>query len=92
VVVGVDDFAVADLLLETAFDQASARGGALTVVRAFLPALPLWLGTVRAADVETPDQDAVERARLEEQLAPWRAKSPGGQSAHGPECKTGSGV
>ena len=77
VVVGVDDSPVADLVLEAAFDQASARGGTLTVVRAFLPALPLWLGTVRAADVETPDQDAVERARLEEQLAPWRAKYPG---------------
>jgi nucleotide-binding universal stress UspA family protein len=77
VVAGVDDSAMADLVLETAFDQASARGGTLTVVRAFLPALPLWLGNVRAADVRTPGQDEIERARLEEQLAPWRDKFPG---------------
>jgi len=77
VVVGVDDSAMADLVLETAFDQASARGGALTVVRAFLPVLPLWLSNVRAADVQTPGQDEIERARLEEQLAPWRDKFPG---------------
>jgi len=76
VVVGVDDSTVADLVLETAFDQASGRDCALTVVRSFLPALPLWLSNVRAADVQTPGQDAIERARLEEQLAPWRAKYP----------------
>lgn len=35
-----------------------------------------WLGNVRAADVEMPDQDANERARLAEQLASWLAKYP----------------
>ena len=76
VVVGVDDSPAADRVIETAFDEASGRGCALTAVRAFLPALPLWLVNVRATEVETPDQDADERARLEEQLAPWRAKYP----------------
>jgi nucleotide-binding universal stress UspA family protein len=76
VAVGVDDSPVADLVLETAFEQASGRSCALTVVRAFLPVLPLWLGSVPAIDVETVDQDADERARLEEQLAPWRSKYP----------------
>jgi len=31
---------------------------------------------LRTADVETPDQDAAERARLEKQLASWREKHP----------------
>jgi nucleotide-binding universal stress UspA family protein len=38
--------------------------------------IPLWLAGVRAADVDTPDQDAAERVRFDEQLAPWRAKYP----------------
>lgn len=76
VVVGVDDSSAADLVLEAAFEQASGRGCGLAVVRSFLPVLPLWLSNVRAADVETPDQDAAERARLEKQLAPWREKYP----------------
>lgn len=76
VVVGVDDSPSADLVLEKAFEQAAGRDCALVVVRAFLPVLPIWMGNVHAVDVETPDQDAAERARLEEQLAPWRAKYP----------------
>jgi len=64
VVAGVDDSPAADLVLETAFDQAAARGGTLTVMRAFLPVLPRWLASVAAAEVETPEQDAVERARI----------------------------
>jgi len=76
VAVGVDDSPVADLVLEAAFEQASGRRCALTVVRAFLPVLPLWLGSAPAIEVRTPDQDADERARLEEQLAPWRGKYP----------------
>jgi nucleotide-binding universal stress UspA family protein len=76
VAVGVDDSAVADLVLETAFDQASARECPVQVVRAFRPVLPLWSSNVRATDVDTPDQDAQERTRLEEQLAPWRDKYP----------------
>jgi len=77
VVAGVDDSCVADLVLETAFAQASAHGCTLVVVRSYLPELPLWLSNVRAGDVDTPGQDAAERARLEEQLAPWRDKFPG---------------
>jgi nucleotide-binding universal stress UspA family protein len=77
VAVGVDDSPAADLVLGTAFEQASAHGCTLVVVRSYLPALPLWLSNVRAADVDTPDQDKAELARLEEQLAPWRDKYPG---------------
>jgi nucleotide-binding universal stress UspA family protein len=76
VAVGVDDSPSADVLLETASEQASGRRCALMVVRAFLPVLPLWLDSVPAIDVQTVDQDTDERARLEEQLAPWRAKYP----------------
>lgn len=73
VAVGVDDSPSADLVLETAFEAAAGRGCELKVVRSYLPAIPLWLAK-RPADAETPDADAEERARLEEQLAPWRAK------------------
>ncbi len=76
VIAGVDDSGMADLVLGTAFDEAFGRGCALTVVRAVLPALPLWLGKVDPADAETPDQDAIEGARLAEQLASWLAKYP----------------
>jgi nucleotide-binding universal stress UspA family protein len=75
VAVGVDDSPSADLVLDTAFDAAAGRGCELEVVRSYLPAIPLWLAK-RPADVETPDADAEERARLDEQLAPWRAKYP----------------
>jgi nucleotide-binding universal stress UspA family protein len=44
--------------------------------RAYLPTIPLWLRDVPATEVPTPDQDADERARLEELLAPWLAKYP----------------
>ncbi|GIF01753.1 universal stress protein [Paractinoplanes rishiriensis] len=76
VAVGVDDSPAADLVLETAFEAAAARGAALRVIRSYLPVIPLWLENVRAADVETPAADAEERANLDEQLAPWRAKYP----------------
>jgi nucleotide-binding universal stress UspA family protein len=77
VVVGVDDSPSADTVLETAFDQAAGRGSTLEVVRSYLPPLPLWMSSVRAADLPTPAEDAEERARLEQQLAPWRDKYPG---------------
>lgn len=77
VAAGVDDSSAADLVLETAFTQAAADDCGLVVVRSYLPAIPLWLRDVNAADVDTPDQDTDERARLDEQLAPWRAKYPG---------------
>ena len=76
VVAGVDDSPTADHVLETAFDAAAGRGCALLAVRAYLPAIPLWLAGVSAAAVDTPEQDAVEQARLDEQLAPWRSKYP----------------
>ncbi|MEU7909364.1 universal stress protein [Actinoplanes sp. NPDC049118] len=77
VVAGVDDSPAADRVLETAFDAAARRGSSLSVVRSHLPLIPLWLAAdVRPADVDTPEADADERARLEEQLAPWRAKYP----------------
>jgi nucleotide-binding universal stress UspA family protein len=76
VVAGVDDSPAADHVLETAFDAAAARGCGLLAVRAYLPAIPLWLTGVSAAEVDTPDQDAAERVRLDEQLVPWQAKYP----------------
>jgi nucleotide-binding universal stress UspA family protein len=76
VAVGVDDSPTADHVLETAFAEASARDRTLVAVRSYLPALPLWLADVRADEVDTPEQDQIERDRLEEQLAPWRAKYP----------------
>jgi nucleotide-binding universal stress UspA family protein len=77
VAVGVDDSAGADHVLEVAFAEAAAHECALAVVRSYLPALPLWLADdVRADDVDTPEQDEVERARLAELLAPWREKYP----------------
>ncbi len=75
VAVGVDDSPSADLVLETAFAAASGRGCDLEVVRSYLPTIPLWLAK-RPADVETPEAEAEERARLDEQLAPWREKYP----------------
>jgi nucleotide-binding universal stress UspA family protein len=75
-VAGIDDSPAADNVLETAFDTAAAHETALLVVRSYLPPTPLWLENVRPSDVETPEQDATELARVEEQLAPWHAKYP----------------
>jgi len=72
VVVGVDDSPAADDVLATAFEAAAARGCGLEVVRAFLPPIPPWLPD----DTVTPEADAEERVRLEEQLTPWREKYP----------------
>lgn len=76
VVAGVDDSPSADHVLEAAFEAAATHGTALSVVRSYLPPIPLWLENVRPSDVETPEQDDAELARVEEQLAPWRAKFP----------------
>jgi nucleotide-binding universal stress UspA family protein len=74
---GVDDSPAADNVLETAFAAAASRHCALAVIRAYLPPAPLWLASdVPATDIDTPQQDAVERERLDEQLAPWREKYP----------------
>jgi nucleotide-binding universal stress UspA family protein len=77
VLAGVDDSPAADHVLETAFEAATAHETGLSIVRSYLPAIPLWLDNVRPSEVETPEQDTAELARLEEQLAPWRAKYPG---------------
>ena len=76
VLAGVDDSPAADDVLTTAFEAAAAHETALSVVRSYLPAIPLWLDNVRPSEVETPEQDAAELAQLEEQLTPWRAKYP----------------
>ncbi|SNY59113.1 universal stress protein [Paractinoplanes atraurantiacus] len=76
VVVGADDSAGTDHVLEHAFEAAATREASLTVVRSYLPVIPLWLADVRPADVDTPSQDADERARLDELLTPWITKYP----------------
>ncbi|MEU4622724.1 universal stress protein [Actinoplanes sp. NPDC023801] len=76
VAVGFDDSPHAERVLRTAFDQAAVRGTGLTVVRTYLPALPLYLAGAAAVGVVEPGQEAAERTRLEEQLAPWREKYP----------------
>jgi nucleotide-binding universal stress UspA family protein len=76
VAVGFDESASADRVLRTAFEQAAARRTGLAVIRTYLPALPVYLAGFTAVDVTTPEQDATERRRLEEQLAPWREKYP----------------
>jgi nucleotide-binding universal stress UspA family protein len=77
VAVGVDDSPAADHVLEAAFSAAAGRGVGLAVIRTYLPPPPLWLaGNVVATEVETPEQDAIERERLDHQLAPWREKYP----------------
>ncbi|MFI7602392.1 universal stress protein [Actinoplanes sp. NPDC049681] len=77
VAVGVDDSAAADHVVGTAFEAAAGRGAALAVVRAYLPVVPLWLtSSVPATDVAVPDQDASERDRLDQLVAPWQAKYP----------------
>ncbi|GID32569.1 universal stress protein [Paractinoplanes brasiliensis] len=73
---GVDESPAADLVLETAFDAATEQNCPLTVVRAYLPVIPLWLSDVAPPTVDTPEQDAAENERLDEQLVPWRAKYP----------------
>jgi len=64
---GIHGSPATDHVLETAFEAAVARAAALVVVRAFAPAKQPWA---------PPDQDDVERDRIEEQLAPWRQKFP----------------
>jgi nucleotide-binding universal stress UspA family protein len=76
VVVGVDDSPAADGVLATAFEVAESRDCGLVAVHTYLPPVPLWIGDIPASAVDTPEQDAVERARLDELLAPWREKYP----------------
>jgi nucleotide-binding universal stress UspA family protein len=77
VAVGVDDSPTADYVLEAAFTAATQRGCGVVAIRTYLPPTPLWLASdVSAVDVETLEQDAIERERLESQLVPWREKFP----------------
>ncbi|BCJ49352.1 universal stress protein [Actinoplanes sp. NBRC 14428] len=77
VAVGVDDSPAAEQVLATAFEVAATRGAALAVVHSYLPAVPLWLSSsVPAVEISTPEEDAAERERLEQIVAPWRAKFP----------------
>jgi len=77
VVVGVDDSAAADQVLDAAFTAAADCGASLVVIRTYLPPTPLWLASdVSSVQVETPEQDAIELEQLENQLASWRGKYP----------------
>lgn len=77
VAAGVDDSPAADHVLATAFAAAAARGTGVVAIRTYLPAVPLYYrDDIPAATITTPEQDADVRARLTEQLAPWRAKYP----------------
>ncbi|GIF42705.1 universal stress protein [Actinoplanes xinjiangensis] len=77
IAVGVDDSAAAEHVLSTAFAAAADRGSGLVAIRTYLPAVPLYYSyAVPAATIATPEQDTAERARLQEQLAPWRGKYP----------------
>jgi nucleotide-binding universal stress UspA family protein len=77
VAVGVDDSPAAEQALDAAFTAAAERGCGVVVIHTYLPPTPLWLASdVSAVEVETPEQDAIERERLENQLVPWREKFP----------------
>jgi nucleotide-binding universal stress UspA family protein len=77
VAVGVDDSPAADFVLETAFAAAASRHCALEVIRANLPAALLWIASdLPPAAFDTPQQDAIERDRLDELVAPWCEKYP----------------
>jgi nucleotide-binding universal stress UspA family protein len=64
-------------VLEAAFTAAAQRGCRVVAIRTYLPPTPLWLASdVSAVEVETPEQDAIEREQFESQLVPWREKFP----------------
>lgn len=76
VAVGVDDSPAADNVLATAFEAAAGRGAVLAVIRTYLPPPPLWMAKVPVAEFDSSEEDAAERLRVEELLAPWRRKYP----------------
>jgi nucleotide-binding universal stress UspA family protein len=76
VAVGVDDSPAADTVLETAFSAAAERHTGLVAVRSYSPGPATPLGRIPVSEIETPEQDAVERLRLNAQLALWHAKHP----------------
>ncbi|WP_127509528.1 universal stress protein [Actinoplanes solisilvae] len=70
VAVGLDASDAAERVLEVAFEEAAGRGSTLLVIRARVPV------GFQAGDVALPEPPAAERARVEEQLAPWRRRHP----------------
>jgi len=78
VVAGVSDAPAGDQVLAAAFEAAADRDRPLIVVHSHLAPVPFWLTDIPpAAAVTYPEQDAAERERLEQRLAPWRGKYPG---------------
>lgn len=77
VAVGVDDSDAAEHVLAAAFAAAAGHATGLVVVRCFPAPQPLYYSD-DAAQVMAPTQemDMAERARLAEQLAPWRVRYP----------------
>jgi nucleotide-binding universal stress UspA family protein len=75
IAVGVDGSSAAEHVLDIAFELAVGRDCPLSVIRSYLPPVPLWVGDVPAADLESL-RGAAERAALDELLEPWRTKYP----------------
>jgi nucleotide-binding universal stress UspA family protein len=75
VVIGVDDSPAAELVLATGFQEAALRDAPLAVVRTYASPAPAWT-TVDLPALDLPTVDGAEHERLEEQLAPWRARHP----------------
>jgi nucleotide-binding universal stress UspA family protein len=76
VVAGVDGSPGDDTVLAAAFEEASARGSALSAVRAFFSPAPPW--TIGLPPLPY-DAAAVKRflnSEVEQSLAPWSAKYP----------------
>jgi nucleotide-binding universal stress UspA family protein len=76
VAVGVDDSRAAENVLATAFEAAAGRDTTLAAIRTYVPPPPLWMAGIPVAEFSTPKEDAEERQRVEELLAPWRQKHP----------------
>ncbi|MCA2219290.1 universal stress protein [Jidongwangia harbinensis] len=76
VAVGVDDSPAADTVLGTAFEAAACRATGVAVIRTYPWPPPLWTAGVPVVEFGTPKEDAAERQRVEELLAPWRHKHP----------------
>jgi nucleotide-binding universal stress UspA family protein len=72
IVVGVDDSAAAEHVLEFAVEQAVARGVPLTVIRAFAPVTGLW----EDASLVNRTITAEERRPLDDLVAAWQEKHP----------------